>query len=147
MQTFQDRLEVKPERNKAQRTLNVAWTLPDANDAAIRPEPKNPLPNLARHRAHMHPDEVRKRERELLPPLKTAQQSTVGAQGDPKGAKRAKSEIQTKENKTHKTNTKITIEDISKEPISDPTAQYNLIQQIIQADISDPLLLGKLCLL
>ena len=64
--------------------------------------------------------------------------------GDPKGAKRAKSEIQTKENKTHKTNTKITIEDISSEPISDPTAQYNLIQQIIQADISDPLLLGKL---
>ena len=65
----------------------------------------------------------------------------IGA-GDPKGAKRAKSEIQTKENKTHKTNTKITIEDISNEPISDPTAQYNLIQQIIQADISDPLLLG-----
>ena len=60
---------------------------------------------------------------------------------DPKGAKRAKSEIQTKENKTHKT--KITIEDISQEPIIDPTAQYNLIQQIIQADISDPLLLGK----
>ena len=64
----------------------------------------------------------------------------IGA-GDPKGAKRAKSEIQTKENKTHKT--KITIEDISQEPIIDPTAQYNLIQQIIQADISDPLLLGK----
>ena len=139
----QDRLEVKPERNKAQRTLNVAWTLPDASDDAIQPQPKNPLPNLARHRAHMHPDEVRKRERELLPPLKSQQQQQASGD-DPKGPKRAKSEIQTKENKTHKTNTKITIEDFSKEPISDPTAQYNLIQQIIQADISDPLLLGKM---
>ena len=31
---------------------------------------KDPLPNLSAYRAYMHPDEVRKREREALPPLK-----------------------------------------------------------------------------
>ena len=28
------------------------------------------MPNLSAYRAYMHPDEVRKREREALPPLK-----------------------------------------------------------------------------
>ena len=49
----------------------------------------------------MHPDEVRKREREALPPLKPD-----------KAIKRAKQEIQTEQNNTHKTNTISTIEGI-----------------------------------
>merc|ERR1712156_277190 len=89
---LKDRLEVKPERNKATRALNINWSLSDGakTEPSQKEQKKNPLPHLQRHRDYMHPDEVRKRERELLPPLRNS--PTQGA-GDPKGAKRAKSEI------------------------------------------------------
>ena len=62
---------MKPERNKAHRALNVNWNLSEEElQGKIEGRKKDPLPHLSRYRAHMHPDEVRKRERDQLPPLK-----------------------------------------------------------------------------
>ena len=36
------------------------------------------------------------------------------------------------------------VESLSQRPVPDPLSQYNLIQQIIAADISDPLLLADM---
>jgi hypothetical protein len=57
------------------RELNVGWRMePEASSSGEeeKEQPPNPLPNLDAYRKHMHPDEVRKRQREALPPITNA---------------------------------------------------------------------------
>lgn len=80
-------------------------------------------------------DEVRKRQREALPPI-----------SHQKPMKRPKqlSPIDRSHSDDVVSKTQSTIEALSYRPVPDPLEQYNLIQQIIGADISDPLLLADI---
>ena len=60
------------------RELNVGWRVePEAgaehhSGEEEKEQPPNPLPHLDSFRTYMHPDEVRKRQRDALPPITNA---------------------------------------------------------------------------
>jgi dynein heavy chain len=134
---LKERLQARPEKRVPGRELNVGWRMePEASSSGEeeKEQPPNPLPNLDAYRKHMHPDEVRKRQREALPPITNAKPVKRLKPISPEpSVVQDETDLKSKEK----------LDQLTRIPVSDHS-RYNLIQQIISADISDPLMLADI---